>query len=98
AWGSGWGWALGRSGAESGRDAARGEGGATVTLSFSVKVHGVDTPVAVRSVIRSAREITTDGKTQWRSGVEFADPPVEVVAALKNLIYQELIERPQSVM
>ena len=89
---------LSSTGAEICTDAAPGQVGATVKLSFSVQVHGVETPIAVQAAIRSARESTVDGKTQWRSGVEFTDVSVEVGAALKNLIYQELIERPQSVM
>jgi len=89
---------LSSTGAEICTDAAPAEAGTTVNLSFAVKVHGVDTPVGVKAVVRSAREAAVDGKAVWRSGLEFVDMPVEAVAALKNLIYQELIERPQSVM
>ena len=99
-------------GAELCTASAPGDSGATVELSFTVKVHGVESTVNLKAAIRSMREVAGDGKAAtgdskaapgdgkalWRSGVEFLDVPVEAAAALKNLIYQELIEHPQSLM
>jgi hypothetical protein len=85
-------------GAEVSTDAAPGQTGATIGLSFTLKVHGVETPLALKAVIRSVRESAGDGGSAWRSGVEFQNVSVEAAAALKNLIYQELIEHPQSLM
>jgi hypothetical protein len=84
-------------GAEVFTNAAPGETGATIGLSFTLNVHGVETPLALKAVIRSVRETAGDGPA-WRCGVEFQNVSVEAAAALKNLIYQELIEHPQSLM
>ena len=85
-------------GAEVCTDTAPGESGATIGLTFTLKVHGVETPMSLKAAIRSVRESASDGKASFRCGVEFQDISVEAAAALKNLIYQELIEHPQSIM
>ena len=85
-------------GAEVSAETAPGESGATIGLSFTLNVHGVQTPLALKAAIRSARESTGDGNAGWRCGVEFMDVPVDAAASLKSLIYQELIEHPQSLM
>jgi len=90
---------LSSTGAEICAGAALGEPGSTVALKFAIRVHDTETQVAVGAVIRSLRAVAAaEGKSIWRSGVEFADVPAEMAAALKNLIYQELIERPQSLL
>jgi hypothetical protein len=85
-------------GAEVSTDAAPGDSGATIGLTFTLNVHGVETPLALKAAIRSVRESAGESGPTWRCGVEFQDVPMEAAAALKSLIYQELIERPQSVM
>jgi hypothetical protein len=89
---------LSSTGAELSTVAALGETGATIGLSFTLTVHGVQTPLALEAAIRSLREIAGEDKASWRCGVEFLNVPVEAAAALKNLIYHELIEHPQSLM
>jgi hypothetical protein len=85
-------------GAEVSTAAAPGESGATIGLSFTLNVHGLETPLALKAAIRSVRESAGDGNAACRCGVEFLDVPVVAAAALKSLIYQELIEHPQSIM
>jgi hypothetical protein len=85
-------------GAEVSTDASPGQHGSTIGLSFALKVHGVETPIALKAAIRSVRDNPGDNGPGWRCGVEFQNVPLEAAAALKNLIYQELIEHPQSLM
>ena len=89
---------LSSTGAQICTDAALGEPGQTVGLSFTVRVRDADLPVALKAEIRSAHVAAGEGKTLWRSGLEFEDVPAAASAALKTLIYQELIERPQSLL
>ena len=89
---------LSSTGAEICTDAALGEPGRTVGLSFTVRVRDADLPVALKAEIRSKHAAAGEGQTRWRSGVEFVDMPAAASAALKTLIYHELIERPQSLL
>ena len=89
---------LSSTGAEICSNAAFGEPGTTVRLAFTISVHDTQTALDVKAVIRSVRARAGDGKTSWRAGVEFAQLSAEAGAALRNLVYQELIERPQSLL
>ena len=89
---------LSSTGAEIRTDEALGEAGKTVGLAFTIKVHDAETPVLLKAVVRSTRAVTVEGKDAWRSGVEFVDVPPAAGTSLKNLVYQELIERPQSIL
>ena len=75
-----------------------GELGKTLRLAFTIEVHDAETQVAVDAVIRSSQAAGSEGKAAWRSGVEFTPLTAETAAVLKNLVYQELIERPQSLL
>ena len=89
---------LSSTGAEICSNATLGEPGKALRLEFTIRVHDAEAPVALNAVIRSAQAAAGDGKSQWRAGVEFVDVPAATNAALKNLVYQELIERPQSLL
>jgi len=74
-----------------------GELGATIGLSFVLKIHGVDTPLSLQAAIRSLKQDHEGVEGSVRCGVEFQNLQPNDVSALQNLIYQELVEHPQNI-
>lgn len=74
--------------------------GQTIRLSFRVILHGVGAFLAVEAVVRStlANEDKSDGKAgAWSHGIQFQRLAPNDNVILQSLIYQQMIEQPQSV-
>jgi hypothetical protein len=74
-----------------------GQLGSPITLSFVLKIHGMDIPLALLAVIRSLKHDAHGVRGALRCGVEFLNLERNDVSALQSLIYQELVEHPHNV-
>jgi len=83
-------------GAEIHADASLGEIGDSFSLSFRIKVHGIETALTPHAEIRSLKQ-EGDSKTT-RYGVEFKMLQTSEALTLQSWIYQEIIEHPDSLI
>lgn len=75
------------------------DNGQIVRLSFRANVHQVDAHVTVSAIIRSTfceQEDVGADATLINHGIEFRDLPPNDSVILQSLIYQQMIEQPQS--
>ncbi|HEY6896357.1 MAG TPA: flagellar brake protein [Rhodocyclaceae bacterium] len=73
--------------------------GQTIQLSFRVNLHNVDAYLTVNAIIRSAfgdEGKTGNGAAMFNHGIQFQNLPANDSVILQSLIYQQMIEQPQS--
>ena len=87
---------LSATGAEVRANSNPGQLGATIRLSFALKIHGVETPMSLQAVIRSLKQDHDGAEGALRCGVEFQGLQPKDVAALQSLVYQEIVEHPHN--
>ena len=75
--------------------------GQTIQLSFRVNLHRVDAYLTVNAAIRGAfddEEGSGDGAPMSNYGVQFQDMAPNDSVILQSLIYQQMIEQPNSLV
>ncbi|MBY0474270.1 MAG: flagellar brake protein [Nitrosomonas sp.] len=72
-----------------------GTPGSVVSLSFTIIVDDKEIPLSIRAIIRSSKQ---KNKNVIFSGVEFTEMKPDQTFTLRHLIYQEIVEHPESVM
>jgi hypothetical protein len=85
-------------GAELYASASLGQLGTGLGISFTVQIHGIETPLSLRATIASMSHDLDIAESAMRYGVEFRNLGAEQFAALQSLIYQELVEHPHNVV
>lgn len=83
-------------GAEIRTSSSLGKLGETITLSFTVEIHGIEKSLSLKAAIRSTKQATKSIDNTLYFGIEFQELPTEHRFALQSLIYQELVDRPRS--
>lgn len=72
--------------------------GSEVVLRFSIDLFGEETPLAVRSIIRSAKQVNKNDKKVILTGIEFIDLEKKQMTTLHHFIYQVIVEQPDRVI
>ena len=74
------------------------EKGESLGLSFRVKLHNLDAHLSLKAVARSVfvDEVKSGGKPMVNHGVKFQDTQPNDSVILQSLIYQQMIEQPNS--
>lgn len=85
---------LSTTGAEISTTASLGELGAIIMLCFTVKILDQETPLSVKSIIRSTKQTHKNDQKTLYFGIEFTELKSDQVFALRSLIYQEIVENP----
>lgn len=76
-----------------------GSSGGILALAFRVNLHNVDAYLTVNAVVRSAfgdEGKSEDGAATFSHGVQFQDLAPNDSVILQSLIYQQMIEQPQT--
>ena len=82
--------------AEMHASASLGQVGETISLSFTVKIHGVEKTMPLQAIIKSTTPTANKTDDVFAFGVEFVAIEAEQSHLLQSLIYQELVENPES--
>lgn len=88
---------LSTTGAEVSANASLGEVGTTIALSFAIKILDEEISLSIKSITRSAKQVNKNNQQTFSFGIEFIELKPEQVFALRNLIYQEIVEHPDRV-
>jgi hypothetical protein len=72
-----------------------------VIVSFQIKLHHIDSTMVVSAIVRSVTEEVSsdpDAEKKFSHGLQFMDMESNNTMLLQSLIYQQMIEYPQSVI
>ena len=72
--------------------------GTMITLSFTIKILDKEIPLSLKSINRSVKQVSENNQETLCFGVEFTELNSEQIFALRNLIYQEIVEHPEYVV
>ncbi|MDZ7919861.1 flagellar brake protein [Rhodoferax sp.] len=75
--------------------------GDTVQMKFQIKLHNVDIPLSLRAVVRAVfgEETAVAGAVPLAHfGLEFSELQPQDQMVLQSMVYQQMIERPQSLV
>lgn len=89
---------LSTTGAEISANASLGEVGTMIALSFTIKILDKEIPLSIKGITRSAKQINKNNQKALCFGIEFTELQPEQIFALRNLIYQEMVEHPDHVV
>ena len=67
-------------------------------LSFTIKILDKEIPLSLKSIIKSVKPVSNNNQEALCFGVEFTELNPEQIFALRNLIYQEIVEHPEYVV
>lgn len=73
--------------------------GDRLLLGFRLKLHGIDNSLSVQALVRavlSDEKLEQSGSTLVHFGLEFVDLQAQEQMLLKGMVYQKIIEDPQS--
>ncbi len=77
------------------------EVGDTIRLNFRLKLHNIETTLDLRAVVRAVIEdeaLKQSGTTLAHFGLEFVDMQPNDQMLLQSMVYQKMIEQPQSIV
>jgi c-di-GMP-binding flagellar brake protein YcgR len=77
------------------------EVGDAIEMKFQIKLHNVDIPLVIRAVVRAVfgEESAVAGAVPLAHfGLEFAELKPQDQMVLQSMVYQQMIERPQSLV
>ena len=89
---------LSMSGAEIHASDGIGQVGETIPLSFRIKLHGINKTMSLQAIIRSMKPTANKTDNVFAFGIEFIALETEQSHSLQSLVYQELVENPESQM
>lgn len=74
--------------------------GQTVQLSFRVNLHNLDAYLTVNAIVRSIFDDEAEGasKVMFKHGIQFQNLPANDSVILQSMIYQQMIEQPQTLV
>ena len=87
---------LSMSGAEIHASDGIGQVGETIPLSFRIKLHGINKTMSLQAIIRSMKPTANKTDNVFAFGIEFIALETEQSHSLQSLVYQELVENPES--
>ncbi len=87
---------LSMTGAEISTSDSLGQVGETISLSFTVKIHSVEKTMSLQAIIKSTAPPANKTDNALTFGMEFVALETEQNHLLQSLIYQELVENPES--
>lgn len=77
------------------------ETGDTLKLIFKLKLHGIETELSLSAVVRAAfddENLKQSGASLSHFGLQFMDLSANDQMLLQSMVYQHMIEQPQSVI
>lgn len=87
---------LSMTGAEICASASLGQIGKKISLSFTVKIHDIEKTMSLQAIIKSTKPTANKTDSALTFGIEFMALEAEQSQSLQSLIYQELVENPES--
>ncbi len=77
------------------------ETGDTLVLIFKLKLHNIETELSLAAVVRAAfddENLKQSGASLSHFGLQFMDLSADDQMLLQSMVYQNMIEQPQSVI
>lgn len=75
-----------------------GEMDTMIILSFTINILDKEIHLSLKSIIKSVKQVSKNNQETLCFGVEFTELNAEQIFALRNLIYQQMVEHPECVV